>query len=45
MSREMRRIVMFLTLACLPLGAGAQSTTANVRAPKVVLSTPVRCNI
>ena len=28
---------MFLTLAWLPLGAPAQSTTANVGAPKVVL--------
>ena len=28
---------MFLTLACLPFGARAQSTTANVSAPKVVL--------
>jgi hypothetical protein len=37
MSREMRRIAMFLTLAWLPLGAPAQSTTANVGAPKVVL--------
>ena len=37
MSSKMRRIAMFLTLACMALGAPAQSTTTDVSAPKVVL--------